>query len=319
MESREPLVSDSRGDRGRSRRRRARAAPAGFTLIELLVVIAVIALLVGILLPALGAARESGRRTACMSNVRQLATTMTLYANDWKSWYPVLRPPGATSANLYSVQWQAYHGVAGLFSLEQYGEDWLDPTGTPHSTPAARGFLGGQYADGNTEPLLGPYVDGTDYLYCPADKFDLFWPPNRQPAARTYTSGQRHAPESPGNRNKVASYNISYLYIVGFKTDEPELVAPAPLFGDETNGRDIGTFAWYGDAADATAAGVPVGSNQYAKDDNHGKDGANFCFTDGHADFLKGNVAATFFVGDTNPQNVNVINPDRSNRLETID
>jgi len=287
---------------------------AGFTLIELLVVIAVIALLVGILLPALGSARESGRRTACLSNTRQLSTTMTLYANDWKSWYPVLRPSGATADNLFNVQWQQYHGVAGLFSLEQRGDTWLNP-GPGGDT----GYLAGQYVDGNPEPMLGPYAEGLQYLVCPADKVDLYWRPNRTPEQRTYTSGTRKQPTPPVQETQVASYNISYLYIAGFKTDEPELVAPAPLFGDETNARDIGTYAWYGDASDAIAAGVGVGTNLYAKDDNHGKDGANFAFTDGHADYLKGNVAATFYVGDSNPQNVNVINPERSDRLQTID
>jgi prepilin-type N-terminal cleavage/methylation domain-containing protein/prepilin-type processing-associated H-X9-DG protein len=61
---------------------RGSARPAGFTLIELLVVISIIALLVGILLPALGAARNSARNILCISNMRQMGIGFGLYQND---------------------------------------------------------------------------------------------------------------------------------------------------------------------------------------------------------------------------------------------
>jgi prepilin-type N-terminal cleavage/methylation domain-containing protein len=64
-----------------------------FTLIELLVVIAIIGLLVAILLPALANARHAARMANCLSNIRQAAITLNVYANDSKGFTPRVQDP----------------------------------------------------------------------------------------------------------------------------------------------------------------------------------------------------------------------------------
>lgn len=86
---------------------RRRHQASGFTLIELLVVISIIALLMAILLPALGAARRVAKQSVCLSQIRQFHLALTLYEGDYKSlpgavFGSIRHPDAAPSTNYIS-------------------------------------------------------------------------------------------------------------------------------------------------------------------------------------------------------------------------
>ncbi len=120
----------------------------GFTLIELLVVIAIIALLVGILLPALGAARAAARSTVSMSNLRQLGTVIHTYALEHKDSFPnpFSNPPEAPAQNWYDFYISYAGGTCGPYRWDDSG--WYSEMFAAHWSSLMTAYLDGDSSYG---------------------------------------------------------------------------------------------------------------------------------------------------------------------------
>jgi len=125
----------------------------GFTLIELLVVIAIIAILAAILFPVFARAREAARKTSCLSNAKQLALAVLMYANDYDETLPSCAATfkDFNTAHAVRQQW------LGRMSQYHYTSDY------PDGCDRRGGIFHWQMAD-----LLMPYVRNMNIFECPS-------------------------------------------------------------------------------------------------------------------------------------------------------